>query len=86
MDIILMLIQFVTLVQISTLNDKPVDDAEELSDYLKGREWVCREYYNLGRSIDELDAKFKGVVFDPSEFEQGAIAALRELHRRHDEI
>ena len=86
MDIILMLIQFVTLVQISSLNDKPIDDTEELSEYLKGRDWVCNEYYRFGRSIEELDAKFKGVVFDPNEFQQGAIAALRELHRRHDEI
>jgi len=86
MDIILLLIEFVILVQISSLNDKPDDGTEELSEYLKGREWVCREYYNFGRSIEELDAKFNGVVFDPNEFEQGAIAALRELHRRHDEI
>ena len=83
MDIILMLIQFFTLVQISTLNDAPVED-DELSEYLKGREWVCKEYYTRGRSMSELDSRFLG-VFDPDEFQQGALAALRELHRRHHE-
>ncbi len=83
MDIILMLIQFVTLVQISTLNDAPVEE-DELSEYLKGRGWVCKEYYSFGRSLSELDSRFLG-VFDPDEFQQGALAALRELHRRHHE-
>ena len=86
MDIILLLLQFVTLVQIGSIHDKPVDDTEELSEYRKGRSWVCNEYYMFGHPIEELDAKFKGEVFDPNEFQQGAIAALRELHRRHDEI
>ena len=86
MDIILILIQFVTLIQIGSINSAPVrDEPEELSRYMQGREWVCSEYYRFGRSLDELDTRFKG-VFDPDEFQQGAMAVLRELHGRHDEI
>ena len=85
MDIILILLQFVTLVQIGSINDGAKDGEEELSPYMTGRAWVSKEYYTYARPLEELDSRFMG-VFDPDEFQQGALAALRELHRRHDEI
>ena len=87
MDIITLVLLFVILVQLSGLNGEVKGDSsgDELSEFMRGRKWVCREYYVFGRSVGELDTRFMG-VFDPDEFQQGAIAALRELHERYDEI
>ena len=87
MDVITLVLLFVILVQLAGLNGEIKGDAtgEEVSEYLKGRRWACREYYLFARSLTELDTRFVG-VFDPTEFQQGAMAALKELHERHDEI
>lgn len=86
MDIILLILQFITLMQITTINGEIKDDRkDDMSEFLRGRQWICREYYLFARSLEELDSRFIG-VFDPDEFQQGCQAALRELHGRHDEI
>jgi len=59
-----------------------VNSKEDDSPYWKGRAWACNEYYNKGRSIEELRTRVTRKL-KPDDFERGALDALNILKERH---
>jgi hypothetical protein len=66
--------------------EKLIDDKNEEveSDYRRGQEWACTEFYTSDRNLDELRDRLVDTSgsYIPTDFESGALQSLQELKKK----
>lgn len=69
-----LVLQILIILHLSGSRDKD-------TQYVEGKRWACKEYYDKARSIEDLKLRVSRNL-EPTDFERGALDALKELQRR----
>ena len=89
---VVILIQMLILVQMANLytkveelrKDRKEHDEDIESEYRRGQEWACTEFYGSGCTLEELRERLVEPTgsYIPTDFEAGALQTLQELKKR----